>query len=142
MAVELNISTWRHVPFGGATGNGDIVVIGADFSTATFAMQIRATPGAADPALVSLVNAAAGSQGISVSYDAAYPLFDGSTAPASTIRIEIARVSIETDIPVAAKPEDPAVCYYDLQVAPSYSGARSEVLAFGSFSVFPGVTDA
>lgn len=141
MAVELNISTWRHTPFGGATGNGDIVFIGADYSTATFAMQIRALPGAVDPALVTLASAAAASQGVSVTYDPAYALPDGTTAGASIIRIEIDEATIE-GLPVAPKPESAALFYYDLQVTPSYSGARKEVLAFGTFTVLPGVTDA
>lgn len=142
MAVELNIVTWRHVPFGGATGNGDIVIVGADYSAATYAMHIRPAPGHAGSPLIALSNAAPASQGISASYDPAYVMPDGSGAVgATTVRIEIDESSIEA-LATAAKPESAAVFYYDLHFTPAVSGARKDVVAFGTFTVLPGVTNA
>lgn len=142
MAVELNISTWRHTPFGGSTGHGDIVIVGFDYSAATYVMHIRPAPGHAGSPLIALNNAAPASQGISATYDPAYAMPDGSgTVGATIVRIEIDESSIES-LATAAKPEDPAVFYYDLQFTPAVSGARKDVVAFGTFTVLPGVTNA
>lgn len=142
MAVELNITTFRHVPFGGTTGDGDLPILGEDYSDATFEMHIRLAPGATGDPLIELENAAALSEGISAEYDADYPHpLTGEEVGATVIRIEIDETSIES-LPVAAEPEEPAVFYYDLQMTPSFSGARKRVVIYGTFTVYPGVTNA
>ncbi len=138
MAVELNIGAFKRVPFGGLSGEGDIPVVGVDWSGATFKMEIRANPGDGGSALVSLSNAAAGSQGISATYDAAYAMPDGSgTVGATIIRPQIDEATIE-GLSLAARTSDPLTLYYDMHVTPS--GSSKRLLCFGTFTIYPGVT--
>lgn len=136
---ERDIVAWRRVPFGGAGGDADIVLLGLDWSAATFAMQIRAAPGDTGPALVSLANATAGSQGISAAYDADYvhPT-TGAAVGATIIRPQIDKATME-GLPVNADdPAQPVVLYHDIHVT---LGALPEfIFRSGKFTVQPGVT--
>lgn len=136
---ERDIVAWRRVPFGGAGGDRDIVLLGLDWSAATYAMQIRAAPGDTGTPLVSLVNAAAGSQGISATYDAAYihPV-TGATVGATTIRPQIDKATMAA-LPVNADdPAQPIDLWHDIHVI---VGALPEfVFRSGKFTVEPGVT--
>ncbi|NOW44117.1 hypothetical protein FHW96_000244 [Novosphingobium sp. SG751A] len=136
---ERGIVAWRRVPFGGASGDADIVVLGLDWSDATYAMQIRAAPGDTGDPLVSLANAAAGSQGISAAYDADYvhPI-TGATVGATTIRPQIDETTME-GLPV--NPDDPAspiYLWWDMHV--TAAGLPKAVFCQGKFTVDPGVT--
>lgn len=138
MAVELNIGAFKRVPFGGASGEGDIPVISVDWSGATFKMELRVNPGDTGTALVSLTNAAAGSQGISATYEDAYAMPDGSgTVIATIIRPQIDEATIE-GLALGARTSDPVELYYDIHVTPS--GSAKRLLCFGKFTIYPGVT--
>lgn len=137
MAAELNIAAFKRVPFGGSSGEGDIVLLGYDWSGAAFAMDIRVNPGDTGTPLVGLTNASAGAEGISATYNAAYPLSDGSTAGATIIRPQINESTMEA-LALSARPKDPVALHYDLHVTPS--GQNKRVLAYGKFTIYPGVT--
>lgn len=94
MAFELNMTAFRRAPWGGDTGLADIVVLGKDWSGATFLWRFGAP---SDLAMdISLGNASAGSQGVSATYDAAYvhPT-SGAVVGATTIRPQIDETTLE-----------------------------------------------
>ena len=137
--VKADYAAWRHVPFGGGTGDADIFVLGRDISDAGFAMQVRAMPGDTGAALVALANAAAGAQGVSAVFDPAYP--DPVTSlivGATRIRPQIDQGALEA-IPV--NPADPAarqLLVFDLRV--TEPGLPAYILRYGAFILSPGVT--
>lgn len=143
--LKRDFFAWRHVPWGGASGAQDLVLMGLDWSAAAFAMQVRAAAGETGTALVSLVNAAPGAEGISASYDPTYiyPLNGANTAlrgtvvGATTIRPQIAQTTLEA-IPGYADPSQPVGLWYDLHVTPA--GMPRQQFAYGQFTLYPGVT--
>lgn len=60
----------RHVPWGGYTGEGDIIVLGKDWSLAAFVWTFADSQGGT--VRVTLSNASAGTQGVSAIYDPDY----------------------------------------------------------------------
>lgn len=138
MAAKFDITAFKRVPFGGASGNADIVILGLDWSGATFKMEIRTNPGDTGTALVSLTNASAGAQGISATYNATYahPV-TGAEVPATIIRPLINETTIE-GLALGARPSDPVDLFYDLHVTPS--GSTKRVIMRGKFVIDPGVT--
>lgn len=137
MAVELPIGAFKRVPFGGATGDADIPVVGVDWSGAAFKLDIRVDPGDTGTPLVSLTSASAGSQGISATYEAGYVLPDGTSAPATIIRPQIDEATLEA-LDLSTRPSSPLELFYDLHVTPS--GEPKRVVCFGAFTIYPGVT--
>ena len=137
MAVRIDISAFKRVQFGGASGEGDIPLAGLNWSTAAFAMQIRANPGDTGTALVSLATASAGSEGLSASYDSGYTLPDGTVTGATTLRIQINEATMEA-LAAAARTSEPVNLFYDIHVTPS--GSSKRMLCYGKFDVYPGVT--
>lgn len=138
MAANLNIAAFKRVPFGGSNGEGDLPILGVNWSGATFKMDLRASAGDTGTALVALTNASAGSQGISAVYDADYLAPDTDEPVGTTIvRIQIDEATME-GIALAARPSEPLALYYDLHVTPS--GEAKRVLMFGKFTIYPGAT--
>lgn len=137
MMVNVPISAFKRVQFGGAIGDGDLDIVGVSWAAATFKLDIRVLAGDTGGALVSLANASAGSQGVSATYNAAYVLPSGEVAAATIVRLQIDEATIEA-LALAARADDPVVLYYDLHVTPS--GLPKRVFCFGSFTIFPGVT--
>jgi hypothetical protein len=138
-AIRLDLVAWKNVPFGGTSGNQDIVLMGLDWSAASFVMQVRASPGDTGTPYVALVNTAAGSEGISASYDSGYihPI-TGAVVGATTIRPQINTTTLQA-IPLnAADPTQPQVLAYDLHVTPV--GLPEMQFLFGNFTLNPGVT--
>lgn len=133
MAAKLPIAAFKRVPF-----VDDIAILGPDYTGAAFAMHIRNQPGDTGSPLVSLAGATAGSQGVSVTYNAAYVYNEvGDTAPASLILIQIDEATIEA-LALNNPTNAPLVLYYDLHVTPS--GGVKRVECFGEFTIYPGVT--
>ena len=145
ITIRCDLIAWRHVPFGGALGDQDIVVLGQDWHTATFAMQVRPTPGDTSTPLVSLTNASAGSEGISATYDSGYLYPDGgpdaslvgTVVGATIIRPQINKATLEA-IPTAADPSQPQALAYDLHI--TRSGLPVAQFMQGAFTLNPGVT--
>lgn len=139
MAFEHDIFIpTTHAPFGGVTGDFDFIKVGVNWSAAAFAMKIATAPDVA--ALVTLANAAAGSQGFSATYDAAYVHPEtGAVVGATTIRGQIDEATLEaiswgatpvtTDLPLV----------YDLLVTPS--GEPQRAWAYGAVTIRKGVSD-
>ena len=123
----------KRVPF-----DRSFIVIGQNWASASFQMHVRLSPGDTSSPLISLGNAAAGSQGISATYDAAYPMPDGSGNVAATIiRARIDEATIE-GFALASPSYQVVQLYYDILVTPV--GADKIVLCGGVFSIEPGVT--
>lgn len=135
MTARLDIPAYKRVPF-----DDDVPIIGENLTGATFAMHIRSHPGDTGTPLVSLANAAAPSQGVSVTYNAAYQYQDGAeliTAPASLIRICIDEVTLEA-LSLGTPYDEPVDLHYDLHTTPS--GGAKRVQFGGNFILKPGVT--
>lgn len=140
MAFELNIEHFsKHVPWGGASGNADIVKLGVDWTGASFLMSFASAKGATPIAGVTLNNAVAGSQGISLTYDAEYVHpSTGAVVGATIIRPFIPEASLEA-LTWGAVASDPLILFYDLLVTPS--GQPQQVFCFGKFTLQPGIGD-
>lgn len=135
MAAHLDIPAFKRVPF-----NDDVAIIGENLTGATFVMHIRAHPGDTGTALVSLANATPPTQGVSVTYNAAYQYQDGAeliTAPASLIRICIDEATLE-GLALGTPYDEPVELFYDLHTTPL--GGTKRVQFGGNFILKPGVT--
>lgn len=140
MSFELNIEhRSKHVAWGGASGNADLVRLGVDWTGAAFAMNFATTKGGTPIAGIALVNAASGSQGISATYDSGFihPA-TGAVIGATTIRPLILETALEA-LTWGAVAADPLVLYYDLLVTPS--GGLQRVFCFGTYTLYPGIGD-
>lgn len=139
MAFELNLEhRSKHVPFGGAYGDADIVVIGKDWSAAAFVWAFAANDGAASID-ITLNAAAAGSQGVSASYDAGYVHPNtGAVVGATTLRPQIDEATLEA---LTGWPTAPAAreFYHNLLITPS--GEPQLVYCYGTLTVYQGVGD-
>ncbi|PTR08671.1 MULTISPECIES: hypothetical protein [unclassified Novosphingobium] len=140
MAFELNIfHPSKRVPWGGASANADLVLVGTDWSAAAFSMSFAATQGGTAIADIQLANAAAGSQGISASYDASYVHPEtGAVVGATTIRPQIDEASLEALV-WGSDPTANLVLHYDLLVTPV--GGVQQVFCYGTFTIQPGIGD-
>lgn len=137
MAFTWNIThNSRHTPWGGATGDADMIYLGVDWSAATFRFTLAPLPGSG--AIITLMNAAAGSQGISATYDASY-VDDrtGLVVGATIIRPQIDEATFEA---LTWGPTDePLVLAHDMLVTPS--GEPQFVWFDGAFTIYPGIGD-
>lgn len=136
MAFELNIIAFKHAPWGGSTGLADIVVLGKDWSAATFLWNF----GAPDDlvVLMSLDNAAPGSQGVSASYDAGYVHPEsGAVVGATTIRPFITEENFESLVFVDV---DDLVLAHTFYLTPDAELER--VYCHGTFTIKQGVAEA
>lgn len=138
MAFELDFTIrTRHAMWGGDTSEGDIVIMGVDWSAAAFVMAFATGPGVA--AAFTLNNASAGSQGISKTYDAGYVDPEtGAVVGATIIRPQIDEATLEAITPWTPA-GDPKNYSYDLLVTPSGAGQR--IVCFGVATIYPGVGD-
>lgn len=138
MAFVWNIThNSRHTPWGGATGDADMVYLGVDWSAATFRLTIAPLVGAA--ALITLTNQTAGTQGISATYDASYVDPDsGLVVGATIIRPQIDEATFEA-LTWGDDTTAPLVLYHDMLVTPS--GAPQRVWFDGTFTILSGVGD-
>jgi hypothetical protein len=138
MAFTFNIThNSRHTPWGGADGSADMIMLGVDWSAATFKMGIAPLVGATP--IITLNNASAGSQGISASYDSAYVDPDtGETVGATIVRPQIDEATFEA-LTWGSDTTAPLVLAHDFLVTPS--GAQQFVWFDGSFTILPGVAD-
>lgn len=137
-AFDLDITAFKHADWGGDAGNADIIISAADWSDARFKMHVRPSRGNTGTPLISLINAAAGSQGISASYAAS--LVHPKTRDllgGTIIRPQIDKATLEA-LAYADDPADDRVLFYDLHI--TLPGAPRRVLCGGRFTVKPGVT--
>ena len=133
MAANFPLSAFKRVPF-----LTEIAILGPDYTGADFAMHVRNFEGDTWSPLISLADATAGTQGVSVTYDAAFIYDDaGSEAPASIIAIQIDEATLEA-IALNNPTNKVLTLYYDLHVTPTGEAKRVEL--YGTFSIYPGVT--
>lgn len=138
-AARLDLVAWRHTAFGGVLDPQDFIEEGFLRTGWTADLQIRAAPG--DTATggglpVDLTTATPPAQGMSGTVDAAYANTNGTTG-ATIWRPYITKATMEA-MPTNADKSQPIVLWYDLTIsAPSSAG--SIVIAFGTFTVMPGV---
>lgn len=130
----------RYAPWGGATGLQDWVELAVDWSGAAYVMTLAEVQGGA--AIITLTNAAAGSQGISATYDATYDYTDANgvaqTSAATVIRPQIDEATLEGLSTFPPAP-DPYELVYQLLVTPT--GEPQRVIYEGSFTINHGVGD-
>lgn len=136
MAAEIDITAFKHAPWGGETGDGDIVVWGQDWSGATFLWQFGSPTDLAED--ISLGNASAGSEGVSATYSASYDHpTSGASGAATIIRPQINEATLEA---LSFTGQEDLALEHTLYVTPS--GGIRRVLAYGSFTIKQGIADA
>jgi hypothetical protein len=116
-----------------------IARMGINLTGATLACEIRNRPGDSGTPLITLGNASAPTQGLSISYDSGFPDPLGKLPNgASLLRIIISEATLE-GLAYAADPAQIVTLSYDIHVTPSGGGTKF-VFASGAFIVNPGVT--
>lgn len=130
----------RHTPFGGSTGEGQIIMLGQNWTGAAFVWSFSTTPNApaGSAATGFTLNAAtAGSQGVSVTYDANYvhPK-TGAVVGASIITPQIDETTLEA---LTFTGTADLVLYHDLLVTPS--GQPQRCLLNGTLTIAQGIGD-
>lgn len=136
MAFERNYVAYsKHAPWGGGVGDGEIVVYGVDWSAAAFAWAFGPAEGSA--ASFTLSAAAAGSQGVSATYDstAQHPV-SGAEVGATTLVPQIDEATLEG---LTYSGADPLLLRHDLLVTPS--GEPQRPLCYGTFTINQGIAD-
>ena len=104
---------------------------GLDFTGAAFLMHFRNQPGDTGTPVISLANATAGTQGLSVA------VATSGGVPTSTLTIRIDEATMEA-LPFASPTSEYLILHYDLHITPS--GGTKRVWLRGLFYVDPGVT--
>jgi hypothetical protein len=133
----LEIPT-RHAPFGGATGDWDIDVLGVNWSGAAFKLTAAASEGSA--ALFTLNAATAGSEGVSATYDAAMvdPI-SGAVAGGTTIRPQVDETTLEALSWGSLALSEPLPLFWELLVTPP--GEPQRQFCCGTIKLYAGVGD-
>lgn len=127
------IIAYKRVPF-----VDSFVIIGYDWSDATFLLHVRHLPGDTGTPVIALTNAAEGSQGLCASFDDAYvhPV-SGATVEATIVAVQIDEATLEA-LSLNLPPEQPLDLFYDVHATPT--GEHKRILFGGPFSLRPGVT--
>lgn len=126
----LPLTVYRNVPYIEA-----IRFRALDFTGGTFAMQVRPIPGATGTPLISLTNATAGTQGLSV------VVTEESGVDISTITVQIDEATIDAILPAASnglRAGDDVVLYYDLLI--TATGITKSRWLQGTLTISEGVT--
>lgn len=128
----------RHAPFGGATGDWDIDVLGVNWTGAAF--LLAAGPAEGSASVFTLSTAAAGSEGVSATYDAAVvDPKSGQVVGATTIRPQINESTLEALTWAPTPTNQPLVLFWELLVTPP--GEPQRQLCMGTLKIYPGVGD-
>jgi hypothetical protein len=135
VAYELTIEhPSRHVPWGGASGYADLIVLGENLSAATFVWAFADTDGGTP--VITLSNASAGSQGVSATWDASYIHPEsGEVVGATVIRPQIDEATFEA----LSGWTGTKTLYHDLLITPS--GLPQFVECYGTMTVRMGIGD-
>lgn len=132
MSVEIPyFHPSRKVQWGGSNGEADLFIYGMDWSAATFSMTFAYAQGDASPA-ITLVNTAAGSQGVSATYDATliHPT-TGAVVGGTRIRPQINAATLtglQWTAPLVTK-----TMHYDLVITPT--GISPIPYSYGMFKI-------
>lgn len=122
----LHLQAQRWTPFVHTTD-----FVGQDFTGATFAMQVRLRRDAPGAALITLGNATAPNEGISVSVSTV------SGVPTSTMEIRIAEATLEPILLNAGKAGADVVLAWDIHI--TFGGGLKTRWLQGSFTIEAGV---
>lgn len=127
----------RHTQWGGAVGDADVIMFGPDYSDAAFVLALSASAGGA--VLKQIINAAAGSEGVSATFEAnfTHPT-TGEVGSATIVRPQINEVSFEA-LTWGTDASAPLTLNYDLLMTPV--GAPQRAVCFGTFTLYPGISD-
>lgn len=129
----------RHVQWGGAVGDADIIMFGPDYSGASFVLALATSPGGSTLS-TPITDAPAGSQGISATFENPFthPV-SGEIGSATIIRPQIDEATLEAIDWGETPASEPLVLYYDLLMTPV--GAPQRAICFGTFTIYPGIAD-
>lgn len=134
MPFELNLTAFRHAPWGGTTGLADLVRMHDDWSLAEFSWAFATSPGG--PNAFTLESAPEGAEGVSADYDPDYPHPESSeTVGGTTIRPQVDQVTLE-NVSVSPPDKEDIELHHTLYVTPS--GEPRRVLCFGRFTIKKG----
>lgn len=141
MAVRIDLTAYKRVPFVDEDG-ATFVFFGLNWTGATFLAHIRQHPGDTGTPLITLANAAAGSQGVSVAVVPDYTYVDPKTkepvtGQASKVLIQIDEATLEA-LALGSPSDCPLELCYDLHVTPT--GGVKQLPVHGKFTILPGVT--
>ncbi|MED5545012.1 hypothetical protein [Novosphingobium decolorationis] len=134
MPFELNLTAFRHAPWGGTTGLADLVRMNDDWSLAQFSWAFSSAPGGANA--FTLETADEGAEGVSSTFDPDYPHpSTAETVGGTTIRPQIDQATLEAVADARPEKEDIEL-HHTLYVTPS--GEPRRVLCFGRFTIKKG----
>lgn len=126
----------RHVPWGGDTGEGDIIVLGKDWSLAAFVWTFADSQGGT--VRVTLSNASAGTQGVSAIYDPDYVDPESGEVTGATIITPLIGEAAFEGL-TWGPPATPKTLSHDLIITPS--GLQQFTYCWGSMTIEVGVGD-
>ncbi len=136
MASERNwVHRSKHTPWIAGESFGPIIKVGYDWSAADYVMAFSTSE--VGSAVITLIGAPAGSQGISASYDADY--VDAGTGVVTGATIIIPKINEVTLEGLTYSGTSPRVLYYDLLVTPSGESQRLEL--YGTLTIHQGIGD-
>ena len=132
-AIEKNYTAWRSAGWGGDASHVAIIILGEDLSAGAFEWKFALAEGNA--ALIALANDAAGSEGVSATYDAAYlhPK-SGAIVGATIIVPQIDEATLKN-----AQLDGVGSLFHSLYITPS--DGKQFVERYGSLILRQGVPD-
>ena len=134
---DIEIPT-RHAPFGGATGAWDFDVLGVDWSAAAFVLAVA--PNEGDLATFTLINAAAGAQGVSATYDATkVDPITGQVVGGTTIRPQVDETTLEAISWGSISTALPISLFWECLATPT--GQPQRHVCTGTLKLYRGVAD-
>lgn len=126
----------RHVPWGGDTGEADIVILGKDWSLSTFVWTFADSQGGT--VRITLNNALPGAQGVSAVYDADYVDPETGEVTGATVITPLISETTFEGLTWAA-PAVPLTLSHDLLITPP--GLSQLAYCFGQMTIEVGVGD-
>jgi hypothetical protein len=137
MRPAIPIAAFKRVPLVYST-----FIAGANLTAASFLCHIRHKFGDSDAPIITLTNAAAGTQGVSTAYIAALRYYDYHSrsyisTPATVVTLQINEATLEA-APQSNPTSQPLPLVYDVHITPT--GGNKYVAYGGDFSLFPGST--
>jgi hypothetical protein len=137
MAFYNPLAPYKRVPF----ISDQIQIIGPDISASAVLMHVRVKQGDVGVPLITLLNAAVGVEGVSLTYNPAYIYKNAAgvtvTTTATTVIIRINEATIEA-LQLNNPYYLPLALEYDIHLTPP--AQDKQLFCYGPFTIIPGVT--